>query len=230
MAGRMHRQTITWNSIPREIRLRGCTSEAPPPPVVHSPAEPVAASFPDQSGQPVRAAPPPPPDIRPLLESLGEQLAILNQRRQQSLLEMQQVALELSVAVASQLVFQAIDREQFQVEELVRQAVQSLRLEAIPTVHLHPKDLELLQKRIVQQPLPGWTPDEVQLHGDPGIARGGCRVESDTGRMLVSDIGLRLSEIRRHWMEELDDSQVERRRNAGEGSSLRRFPDRREIA
>lgn len=231
----MHRQTIVWNRIPSDVRLRGCTNTnaaagppvEEPPPV--KPPVPVAATFPNESGQPVPAAPPPPPDIRPLLETIAERLRSIDERRQQALEELQQVAIELSVAVASYLVHTAIDRGEFGVEHLVRQAVDALGLDNAPVVSLHPTDLQLLQKRLLQQP-PPWELSQVTFEADPGIARGGCRVEDNKGRVLVSDISLRLSDIRRHWMEELDDTQVERRGASGEGPSLRRFPDRREIA
>jgi len=226
----MHRHEIIWSSVPTHVRLRGCTSElAPAESPSRPPVEPVAASFPDEAGQPVSTAGPPPPDLRPLLQSIAESLETIDQRRQQSLLEMQQVAIELAIAVASQLVFQAIDSEHFAVEKLVQRAIESMGTEAIPVVFLHPQDLELLRKRLLQQPAP-WSSEQITFHNDPGVSRGGCRVENDAGRMLVSDIGLQLSEIRRHWMEELDDSQVERRTTAGEVAALRRFPDRREIA
>jgi len=225
----MYRQEIFWSRPATDIRLRGRTHETAAPPVSRPASEPVAASFPDQSGQPITVVATPPPDLRPLLEAIASQLDSLDQRRQQSLLEMQQVALELAVAVASQLAFQTITSDQHGVEELVRQAVLAMGLESRPTVSLHPRDLELLQKRLAQHP-GTWDMDHVQLQSDPGIARGGCRVEGSSGKMLVSDIGLRLTEIRRHWMEELDDSQIERRRSAGESGTLRRFPDRRETA
>ncbi|WP_437226273.1 FliH/SctL family protein [Planctomicrobium sp. SH661] len=228
----MHRQQIFWSDIPVDVRLRGCTNsiERPAPPAPQRPVPaPVAASFPNESGQPVTTAPPPPPDIRPLLESIAASLDVLDQRRQQSLGELQQVALELAISVASHLVFEAISQDQFGVEKLVEQAISAMGIDSAPVVSLHPKDLELLQRRLAQQPAP-WRADQVSLRADPGVARGGCRVENDAGRMQVSDISLRLSEIRRHWMEELDDTQIERRRSQVEGQSLRRFPDRRETA
>ena len=40
----------------------------------------------------------------------------------------------------------------------------------------------------------------------------------------------RLEEIRRTWMEKLDDSQIERRGDGSASRTLRRFPERRETA
>jgi len=177
----------------------------------------------------VAAVAPPPPDLRPLLDSIRGTLGQLDERRQQSLAEMQQVALELAVAVASHLVFETIAADQHAVEELIRQAVHNMGLDSVPTVHLHPNDLELLQQRLAREPA-AWNTDQLTLRADASVARGGCRIEAADGRQMVSDISSRLSEIRRHWMEELDDSQIERRSSAGEGRALRRFPDRRETA
>lgn len=231
----MHRQTILWNQIPSDVRLRGCTntnSQLRPPveePAAVKPHSPVTATFPNESGQPVPASPPPPPDIRPLLEIIAGSLRSIDERRQQALEELQQVAIELAVSVASQLVHTTIERGEHGVDQLVRQAVDALGLDHAPVVSLHPTDLQILQKRLLQHP-PPWELSQVTFQPDPGIARGGCRVEDSRGRVLVSDISLRLSEIRRHWMEELDDTQVERRGTSREGTALRRFPDRREIA
>jgi len=228
----MYRHKILFNTAPVAIRLHTPQAIVEPPAPVAIPRtipEPVAATFPNELGQKVVAAPPPSPDLTPLLTAISSQLTILDERRRQSLSELQQVALELAISVASHLVHQAISNDQFAVEKLVQQAISTLGINAAPTISLHPLDLELLHKRLLHEPVP-WSPDQVTIRSDPGVNRGGCRIETESGRMRVSEMSLRLSEIRRHWMEELDDSEIERRRPAGEGSTLRRFPDRRESA
>lgn len=230
----MQRHQIIWSAHPVDVRLRGCTStgqaDVAAAGELHKNSQlPVAASFPNEAGRPVSTAPPPPPDIRPLLETIAVALESIQERRQQSLAELQHVALELAVSVASNLVFEAISKDQFAVEQLVLSAIHSIGIDSAPIVSLNPKDLELLQRRLASEPAP-WNADQMTLRSDASLGRGSCRVENESGRSLVSDISLRLSEIRRHWLEELDDSQIERRGAAGEGASLRRFPDRREIA
>src|SRR5690606_33539999 len=138
---------------------------------------------------------PPAPDIAPLLESLAGTLDAMEGRRQQSLAEMQQVALELAIAVASNLVFEAISTDHFAVEELVRATIDQLGLGAAPVVALHPADLELLQRRLADEP-PPWRDEQIVLQPDSTVARGGCRAEASNGTVLVSDISLRLSDIR----------------------------------
>lgn len=219
----MYRKTVVWAQPVHDIRMRTGAAAAQSTPS-RGAAEPARPSFPAAQAPAAAGT-----DLQPLLESLNAAVAELEQRRQQSLGELQQLALELSIAVSSHLVFQAIAREDYAVEDLVRQSIERLGLAESPTVSLHPADLELLHKRVGPTKLP-WNAEQVQLRADPSVARGGCRVESGEGRMFVSDLTSRLSEIRRHWMEELDDAQIERRGAQGQGQSMRRFPDRREIA
>ncbi len=223
----MQRLSVQFAVDPCDIRLRG------PGTVLTldlTPSKPTPVVTPVQFPQEVRKPVPPEPDLRPLLESISASIEEVEERRRQSLGEMQHVAIELAVAVASQLVFQALEREQFGVEELVRSAVEKMELDGPMTIALHPTDLALLQKRLAQNSSPAWQAKHVEFKGDAGVARGGCRAESPEGRMLISEITSRLSEIRRHWMEELDDAQIERRRTSRESPALRRFPDRRETA
>ncbi|WP_437187018.1 FliH/SctL family protein [Planctomicrobium sp. SH668] len=224
----MFRKQITFSSSPTQVFIRSSAAEqlveASPEPVSKKPAFPHAdveqTTFPSQ---------PPPPDLQPLLETISEKLNVLDQRRHQSLAEMQQVALELAVAVASHLVFEAISSDQFGVEQLVQQAIAGMEIDGVPIVWLHPLDLELLNQRLRNSSVK-WNPEKVHLRSDPSLSRGGCRVKGTDGRLQVSDISLRLSEIRRHWLEELDDTQTERRSTQEEGQKLRRFPDRRKYS
>jgi hypothetical protein len=225
----MFRQRIHFPTSPSGIRIKG--SAAPVETVMIKPSAPPApVVFPTETvTKPTPPKPAAEPDLRPLLTALSHSIQEVEQRRQQSLGELQHLAVELSVAIASQLVFQAVDRGEFGVEELVRQAIHRFNLSDPITIALHPDDLALLQSRIASLE-PRWPDGQVILQGDHAVARGGCRAESADGKMLISDITARLSEIRRHWMEELDDAQIERRRTSGEGPALRRFPDRRETA
>jgi flagellar assembly protein FliH len=227
----MFRQQVLWTKAPTHVRVRGhaAGSAGSGRGATHT-GGPTPASFPNESGQAVSAAVPAPPDIRPVLDSIAAAVEEIELRRQQSLAELQQVAVELALAVASQLTFVAISREEHAVEELVGEAVRSLGLEPGIVLSLHPADLDQLNRRLAQQPAPAWKSADLAFRGDASVARGGCRIESPGGRMLVSDLSTRLSEIRRHWMEELDDAQTERRGSSGEGKALRRFPDRRETA
>ncbi|MEW4490293.1 FliH/SctL family protein [Thalassoglobus sp. JC818] len=164
-----------------------------------------------------------------LLAELSGQLQSMSDRREQLLEELQEVAVELSIAVASSLVFHAIDRDEFEVDKLVASAIGHIAPQLTPIVVLHPQDLAILQKSIQSSP-ETWADRSMELRSDNQLERGSCKlIEPQIGE-LVSNIGTRLSEIRRHWLEDLDDTQVERRQAEGKDQRLRRFPDRRETA
>ncbi|CAK9014259.1 Flagellum-specific ATP synthase [Durusdinium trenchii] len=76
----------------------------------------------------------------------------------------------------------------FGIEARVAELVEQLGLNQPIVVRLHPADVQLLQQRI-----------------------GDLRAESD-GQGLIRELGPQLLEIRRQWLESLDDAQTERRR------------------
>lgn len=95
----------------------------------------------------------------------------------------------LESQVASDLVSLAIDisREVLRRElQMDAQAVLPAAREALKALvegasrlelRAHPTDAQVLRQHLEDQPgVPAW-----QIHEDPGMARGGCRVEADTG-------------------------------------------------
>lgn len=167
-------------------------------------------------------------ELRALLSALEESVLEVEQLRRQSLEEFQHLAVELAVVIAGELVFRAIEANEFGVAGLVSAAIQRLGLDAPITITLHPQDLQLLQSQPASEPAV-WRTGPVTLRADAALPRGHCRAASGTTTVL-SEWALRLEEIRESLWEGLDDAQVERRQAAGIGSRLRRFPDRRETA
>lgn len=164
-----------------------------------------------------------------LLESIAESVDDLEKRRQDSLAEMQQAAVEIAIAVASHLVFEKVRAEDFAVEELVAGVVSRLNSQSPVTVQLHPEDLAKLERRLAGRTTPWPNPERMRLVADRSIAQGNCQAESDSYAIL-SKIELQLAEIRQHLLENVEDAQIERRRALPADQSLRRFPDRRETA
>lgn len=167
--------------------------------------------------------------VEELLVRIVEELETYDQRHHQTLLEMQQVAIELAVAAASHLVYSKIESDDFGIEDLVRSAIAPATDEHAVTVVLNPLDHELLQRRQTQL-APADDLAGVAFQTDETLPRGSCRVVSAAGAAWQSDISERLANIRKHWLDEFDESQVERRKTQDSDSSLRRFPDRRETA
>ncbi len=141
---------------------------------------------------------------------------------------MQEVAVELAVAAASWLVGVAIDRGMFAVDDLIMKSLEHLELTQSVKIKLNPADHELLQM-LMKDPASPSQLDQVSYAGDQSIPRGSMRVESGR-RILLTDMNSRLEEVRRTWMEKLDDSQIERRGDGSASGTLRRFPERRETA
>ena len=167
-------------------------------------------------------------DLKQLLANAAEMVVELQEQHRQSLSEMQEVAVELASAAASWLVGFAIERDMFAIDDLIRKSLQQLELDQPVRVRLNPADHELL-RNLLKDPTSRDALKNVTCFDDAAIPRGNCRVESGRN-ILLTDMDSRLAEIRRSWMEKLDDSQVERRGDGSAASTLRRFPDRRETA
>jgi len=178
------------------------------------------------------AAPPvaqPDPQFAQLLESISQTLADLETRRRESLSELQQAVVELSVAIASQLTYRIIESGEFAVEKMVEDAVSRLPAAEHVTLRLNPDDLALFHQRLKAIPATALDARSLQLSADPAVKRGGCLAELPEQGILC-DIELLLGDLHTELMEGLSDAQVERRRTQGSDRSLRRFPDRRETA
>ena len=167
-------------------------------------------------------------ELRQMLANTAELVMELQDQHRQSLHEMQEVAVELATAATSWLTGVAIDRGEFAVDDLIRKALHQMEIDKPVKVRLNPADHDLL-KNLIRDPAGRRMLENVSCFDDPELARGTCRVESGR-RILLSDMESRLENIRRSWMEKLDDSQVERRGDGSTSRTLQRFPERRETA
>ncbi|MCA9085101.1 MAG: hypothetical protein KDA81_13650 [Planctomycetaceae bacterium] len=167
--------------------------------------------------------------LQELLNSVGGAVEDLQQQHRASLTEMQQAAVELSVVAASWIVGAAIDADMFAVDDLVAQMVAQLHREQPIRIFLNPDDVTLLEHLRNSSDVPQFAAAEVEFVPEPALARGICRAESSR-TTLMTDMDDRLAEIRRIWMENLNDTQAERRTDDPSGRRFRRFPDRRHTA
>lgn len=166
--------------------------------------------------------------IQSLLTEVLSAVEELEQRRAHSLSELQQLAIDLAITVASAVAETAISREEHGVDVLVEQAIQRMGIGGPLVVAVHPRDAALLKARMAASGSL-WPEQSVQLQEDQSLEPGSVRITRD-GTGLLSRVQSRLSDIRRHLIEGLDDAQIERRNAAGTDSLLRRFPNRRSSA
>lgn len=167
--------------------------------------------------------------LQETLDALQDTLVEHEQRRQDSLLELQQIAVELAVMAASHVVHAELDRETLGVENMVGNIIDQIGVLQTAVVRLHPSDLQSLQAALKNRS-PSWDEQLIKLLPDTNVSRGGARLETESGRIVVSDVVTRLEHIRDEWMENIDDTQTERRELSQNAGSMRRFPDRRETA
>ncbi len=167
--------------------------------------------------------------VTTLLESLRTTFEELEQRRRQSLADMQQTAIELAVAIAARIVRTVIDRDEFQVAELAAEMVSRLSARGPVVVSLHPADLALFERQLQGRPVPWGTDVRVTVQADSTLERGSCRAAAPDLELL-SDVQLHVADIREALLESMEDAQTERRQAQAGDRNLRRFPDRRETA
>ena len=164
-------------------------------------------------------------------ESLGaifEAIAEFEQRRQQSLQELQQLAVEIGFAAAERLLRAPLDRTNTEVSRLVEELTQRAAPASEFTVMLSPSDLKLLEEAQGSQPqtIP---PESIRFVSEPTLSSGSCRLNAD-GVDVVSILEQELEELKLHVLQDLDDAQIERRKPEAENRGVRRYPDRRDTA
>ncbi|MCP4783555.1 MAG: hypothetical protein GY903_23090 [Fuerstiella sp.] len=167
--------------------------------------------------------------LQQLLNDIGVAIEELQQQHRETLAEMQQATVELSITAASWIVGAAIDADVFAVDDLVASMVRHLHKEQPVRIFLNPEDATLLNEMIENSEAGQLVDSEVEVAPDTELKRGNCRVES-ARTTLVMDLDDRLADIRRIWMENLNESQIERRADDPAGRGFRRFPDRRHTA
>jgi flagellar biosynthesis/type III secretory pathway protein FliH len=132
-------------------------------------------------------------------------LAGLQVRERQRLAEMQQVAVELAVAIAARLAHVKIHAGDFGVEELVREVIEQLDRQQAATLFLHPADMALLERRMESNDSLLSANDHIRLGEDATLPRGDCRAEF--GAVSVwSQWQSQLPEIREHLLRSIQDA------------------------
>ncbi len=111
-------------------------------------------------------------EITALFENVAEAVGDLEQKRSGSLKELQEVAIQLAVAVAAKITRNSIEQHQHAVTELVTEAVGKLEGDGPVVVQLNPVDLELLEKQLGDSPPPWNSSRTVQFSAVRGNAAG----------------------------------------------------------
>lgn len=198
--------------------LRGVTvteSVVPPPPPAGPSNEELARRQQESAAQTLA-----------LLQELDAKFNEIEVRRQASLDELRQAAVEIAMAAASRVVFEKMEAGDYALQERIAEVVSQLEPSAAATVRLNPDDLAMLQSVSATE---GSLSMTLQYTADPSLPRGDCRVDSEE-KSVLSAVELQLAELRAHLLDSLEHAQTERRKPAPGDRDLRRYPDRRETA
>lgn len=166
--------------------------------------------------------------LKDLLEQILLEIELLEERRVQSLTELQQVAIELGIAAASAIIGTAARRGCDELPQRIRQLIQELLPDAHTLLKLHPEDVTRVQAELNEAPTE--MRNLPQIRGDHSLPRGSFRLETPHGRIFFSDVSEQLCRIRQGWLEGLQDAQIERRTTPAATEGLHRYPDRRSTA
>lgn len=201
------------------VAVRPASSHAPPV------AEPVAKPEPEDDGKIAEQL----VWLQQLLNDIGVAVEDLQQQHRDTIAEMQQTTVELAIVAASWIVGVAIDENMFAIDDLVRSMIDQLHREQPIRIHLNSDDAALLNALKSSSETQTFSDAEVEFLPAPELARGIVRAESSRST-LVTDMEDRLADIRRIWMENLNETQTERRADDPAGRGFRRFPERRHTA
>jgi hypothetical protein len=142
--------------------------------------------------------------IESVLREVRAGAAAVREERDARLEQLQRIAIELALTIATRVLHQRIEAEDFPIDAKVRDMIGQLGDDVPVAVRLNPADLELLKSRLGDQPLTA-DRDDPRFIADESLNRGACRVEGRES-MLLSDVARELQEIRDELLRSLGNA------------------------
>lgn len=140
--------------------------------------------------------------IEAVLAEIRGDIASLRKERAAKIEDLQRVAIELALTIASRLLHERVVSGDFPMDAKVRDMIAQLGDDVAVSVRLNPTDLELLKDRLGGEPL-SQDRDDPRLTPDPTLNRGACQVDGRES-MLLSDVSRELQDIRDDLLRSLD--------------------------
>jgi hypothetical protein len=164
------------------------------------------------------------------IESIFEAIAELEERRQNSIVELRELAVELACAITSHVIDDSLEHGQFPFERMIDQAITHLGVAdpATVTIRLHPDDCKAI-KDVWNEEAANNAPQRPILVPDSTLRRGSCEATVDS-RGVVVDVDDQLRQIRHELLGTLNDVKAERRHAEKNDQHVQRYPDRRDTA
>lgn len=221
-----HTVQLSFRRSPAQVSVLNADAPTKPAPKPQPAPQPQPEPQPDNSQQLQEQL----DYLQNLLNDVGRSVEELHDQHRNTIREMQETTIELATVAASWLTRAAIDADVFAVDDLVRDMIERLHNEQPIRIHMNRDDANLLSSlKESSSDTPDFSNADVEFVADDRLSRGTVRAES-TRTTLVTDLDERLAEIRQIWMENLNETQTERRADESTGRALKRFPDRRNSA
>jgi len=117
--------------------------------------------------------------IRSLCESLQQVITATEQAHQNLFVSQKEKIVRLSVDIASKILAKNIREGNYEIENIIIEAIQTIPVSGQTLVRLNPADLETLRQAAKNNVLE--IPEKIQFVDDSRVGRAECIVESDQG-------------------------------------------------
>lgn len=214
-------QTVTFHASVRDIEIH-----IQPPPKSQQLDEDLHEQPVEEAGAPADSSVDS-NSLAAILAQINERIESIDAARAHNLCELQELAIELAVAIASHIVKTRLDAHQLNLDELVQSAIAQLVPAEKITVRINPLDRVDL-KQCVDEPFTQLS-QKIDIVDEQDLPRGACLVTGDDHGM-ISTLESRLENIRDTLLEGIEYARIERRKAIDTSGTLRRFPDRRKLA
>ena len=118
-------------------------------------------------------------EIAQLCQTLNCLVGELNRFYEQVLAKHKEEIAKLSVEIANKVLMQKVQKGDYQIESIVKEALKNAPARQDVLVHLNPQDLSACQK--LQQDDPGSAFAGIKFIADPSIGRAECLLETPKG-------------------------------------------------
>ncbi len=164
-------------------------------------------------------------EVMDSLESIQAQLEEMSAARRQSLAELQELAVRLSVKIARSIIYTEIADDTSRIEHLVEMSLAQLDADTPIVVHVHPE----VYSRLNHSHAAVLRREKLHIVADPEIAIGDCSIVGPAFTFFAG-VESKLAEIEQKLVEGLSNAEIERRHPGKNDRGLQRFPDRRNLA
>lgn len=117
--------------------------------------------------------------IGSLCSALEQAIAAAEQSQRQYFVSQKDKIVRLSMEIAAKILAKDIREGNYEIEQILLDAIQTIPVSSQMVVRLHPTDLETLRQAIKSKALE--LPEKLRFVDDPAVGLAECIVESDEG-------------------------------------------------